>query len=132
MDTQVRLGKDSIGYINNNNKEDELQKVFIECLGSTNLYAIQECISFLEDLPFEIIESVLKRTSGINFPNWNYAKEILNDYVKRKIDTLEKVEADKNRFKKGDKTKNTDTAEYKEVTFESEEDYQRKVLGKWD
>lgn len=84
-------------------KEEKLQQRFIECLNSFNTNAINECIGYLDKLPFEVIESVLKKTSGIAFPNWNYAQKILDDYVERQIDTLEKVQADN--FKSRDKPK---------------------------
>lgn len=76
-------------------KEEKLQQRFIECLNSFNTNAISECISYLKDLPFSVIDYVLSKTSGIQYPNWNYAKAILDDYVKRKIDSLEKINTDK-------------------------------------
>lgn len=75
-------------------QKENLQTKFIECINSYNTTAIKECISYLSDLPFEVIESVLVKTSGIDKPNWNYAKTILDDYVKRKINTIEKVQID--------------------------------------
>lgn len=84
-------------------KEEKLQQRFIECLNSFNPNAISECLGYLDKLPFEVIESVLEKTSGIAFPNWNYAQKILDDYIERKIDTLEKVKADN--FKSRDKPK---------------------------
>ena len=76
-------------------KEEKLQQRFIECLNSFNTNAINECISYLKTLPFSVIDYVLTKTSGIQYPNWNYAKVILDDYVKRKIDSLEKLNTDK-------------------------------------
>ena len=61
-------------------KEKKLQVRFIECL------------DYLKSLSFEVIDKVLSKTSGLQHPNWNYAKTILDDYVERKIDTLEKLE----------------------------------------
>ena len=90
--------------INNNiNNEEKLQKRFIECIGSTNLNAIEGCISYLEDLPYEVIDKALTKTSGVSKPNWNYAKKILDDWVSRKINTLEKVEAEELAFRNKDK-----------------------------
>ena len=90
--------------INNNiNNEEKLQKRFIECIGSTNLNAIEGCISYLKDLPYEVIDKALTKTSGVSKPNWNYAKKILDDWVSRKINTLEKVEAEELAFKNKDK-----------------------------
>lgn len=77
---------------------DKLQKSFIECTGSTNINAIKECLSYLDDLPFDVIELALKKTADVN-GNWKYAKTILNNWVKKKIDTVAKVEAEDLNFK---------------------------------
>ena len=91
----------------NNNIKEELQKNFIECIGSTNLNAIDECISYLKDLPYEVIKIALIKTSRTNKPNWKYAKTILDDWVKLKINTIEKVEAEEQKFKGNKKQKAT-------------------------
>ena len=80
-------------------KEEKLQQRFIECLNSFNTNAINECIKYLDKLPFEVIDYVLSKTSGIKCPNWNYANTILQDYVKRKIDSVEKIQAEESGFK---------------------------------
>lgn len=80
-------------------KEEKLQQRFIECLNSFNTNAISECIKYLDELPFEVIDYVLSKTSGIKCPNWNYANTILQDYVKRKIDSVEKIQAEESGFK---------------------------------
>lgn len=80
-------------------KEEKLQQRFIECLNSFNINAISECIKYLDELPFEVIDYVLSKTSGIKCPNWNYANTILQDYVKRKIDSVEKIQAEESWFK---------------------------------
>ena len=80
--------------------QEKLQQQFIKCTGSTNLNAIEECISYLEDLPYEVVVKALEKTSGINKPNWQYAKSILDDWVKSNIDTIEKIEAEEENFKK--------------------------------
>ena len=80
-------------------KEEKLQQRFIECLNSFNENAINECIAYLDKLPFEVIEYVLKKTSGISNPNWNYTNTILEDYCKKGINTLEKVRAEEIKFK---------------------------------
>lgn len=95
-------------------KEEKLQQRFIECLNSFNTNAIDECISYLDDLSFSVIESVLEKTSRISNPNWGYAKVILDDYVHRKIDTLEKVKADNINYK----TKNCPNTERQETKEE--------------
>lgn len=80
-------------------KKEKLQQRFIECLNSFNINAISECIKYLDELPFEVIDYVLSKTSGIKCPNWNYANTILQDYVKRKIDSVEKIQAEESGFK---------------------------------
>ena len=70
-------GKTTMANFLKEKLEDKLQKRFIECINSTNLNAINECISFLEDLPFEVIEIALKKASEVN-GSWKYAKKILN------------------------------------------------------
>lgn len=87
----------------NNINEEKLQKTFIECINSTNLKAIEECISYLKDLPYEVIEQALIKTSGISRPNWNYAKVILDKWIEHKIDTLEKVKSEELNFKNKEK-----------------------------
>lgn len=79
--------------------EEQLQKRFIECIGSTNLNSINECVSYLNDLPYEVIEKALEKTSRSNTPNWKYAKIILDDWLIKKIDTVEKVEIEEQKFK---------------------------------
>lgn len=80
-------------------KEEKLQQRFIECLNSFNINAISECIKYLDELPFEVIDYVLSKTSGIKCSNWNYANTILQDYVRRKIDSVEKIQAEESGFK---------------------------------
>ena len=84
--------------------EQQLQKQFINCTGSTNTYSIEECISYLDDLPYEVIEKALIKTSGAN-GNWNYAKKILQEWLKKGIKTIEQVEAEERNFKQRDKPK---------------------------
>lgn len=68
--TQNNQSKVKESKINNNKEkeiiEEELQKRFIECTSSTNINAINECISFLDDFPFEVIEIALVKTSEKN------------------------------------------------------------------
>ena len=80
--------------------KNKLQEEFVCCIGSTNLNAIMECLSYLDDLPFEVIQIALKKTADVN-GNWKYAKAILNKWVKEKIDTIEKVKTEELNFKKG-------------------------------
>lgn len=88
--------------IDRTNKEQQLQKRFIECIGSTNLNAINECISYLDDLPYEVIEVALLKTSEKN-GGWKYAKTILQNWLNAGIKTIEQVKAEEIEFKNKDK-----------------------------
>lgn len=79
-------------------KEEKLQQLFIKCTNSTNLNAIEECISYLNDLPYEVIEIALKKASEKN-GGWRYAKTILQNWLKAGIKTVEQVKAEEVSFK---------------------------------
>lgn len=71
LDYNVDVDKDEDLDVNKDYDEDVdveslLQQRFVECTSSTNLNAISECISFLDDLPFEVIEMALVKTSEKN------------------------------------------------------------------
>ena len=87
-------------------KEQQLQQLFIKCTNSTNLNAIEECISYLDDLPYEVIEIALKKTSEKN-GGWRYAKTILQNWLKVGIKTIEQVEAEELKFKSKKTNNNT-------------------------
>lgn len=76
----------------------KIDKIFIETLGSTNLNNIRECIEYLDKLPLEVIEYALKITARNN-AKWNYARTILDSYVEKGLNTLEKIQADEIEFK---------------------------------
>lgn len=99
VNDNVNVNEDVLLEKEKKEKEEKLQQRFIECLNSFNVNAISECISYLNDLPYEVIESVLEKTSRIKNPNWAYSKKILDDYVLRKIDTMDKVIAEKEMIK---------------------------------
>ena len=65
----------------------------IECLNTTNINNIRECTGYLDKLSIDVIEYVLKKTSRITNPNWGYAMSILDDYVRKKITTVEQAKA---------------------------------------
>lgn len=66
METETTTTTETININNNIDNKENLQKRFIECTGSTNLYAITECLTYLDDLPYEVIEIALKKTSEKN------------------------------------------------------------------
>ena len=77
---------------------EKIDSLFIETLGNTNTSNIQECISYLDKLPVEVIEHALKKTARKG-AKWDYAMTILDSYVDKKLITLEKVIADEIEFK---------------------------------
>ena len=83
----------------NDNFEEKLQQDFICCIGSTNLQAISECISYLDDFPYEVIKKALVKTAEAN-GNWKYAKAILISWKSKGIHTLAGVEEEENNFKR--------------------------------
>ena len=81
-----------------NKNVEKIDKIFIETLGITNLNNIRECIEYLDKLPLEVIEYALKITARNN-AKWNYARTILDSYVEKGLNTLEKIQADEIEFK---------------------------------
>ena len=57
---------------------EKIQKILIETIGSTNITVTQEVISYLDDLPVDVIEYALKKTARKG-ARWDYAQSILND-----------------------------------------------------
>lgn len=77
---------------------EELQKIIIETLGSTNLTVIQEAISYLDTFPLEVIKEALVRTARKQ-KKWDYARGTLNNWIEDGLDTLEKIKANDLEFK---------------------------------
>lgn len=106
-----------------NSEVEKLQKVIIETLGSTNLMVMQEAISYLDDLPFEVIKEALVRTARKQ-KKWDYARGTLNRWLENKLDTLEKIKANDLEFKNNNQTmkqtnKKFDQREYSEEDLNS-------------
>lgn len=59
---------------------------------------IQEAISYLDDLPLEVIKEALVRTARKQ-KKWDYARGTLNRWLENKLDTLEKIKANDLEFK---------------------------------
>lgn len=89
----------------NNADVAKIDELMIQCLNTTNTNSIMECVSYLDKIPIDVIEYVLKKTSRISYPNWSYAMSILEDYKRKNIDTVEKAKADDLKYK-GTKTSN--------------------------
>lgn len=91
---------------------EKIDRLFIETMGSTNISNIQECINYLGKLPIEVIEYALRKTARKG-AKWDYAATILDSYVEKNLNSLEKVHADEIEFK--NKTnKNTEVEETEE------------------
>lgn len=65
---------------------------------------MQEAISYLDDLPFEVIKEALVRTARKQ-KKWDYARGTLNNWIESKLDTLEKIKANDLEFKSQTTTK---------------------------
>lgn len=106
-DKQTTTNKNEKNDKNDKNKkevvEEKLQQLFIKCTNSTNLNAIEECISYLDDFSYEVIENALKKASEKN-GGWKYAKAILRSWQLAGIKTIEQVEAEEKNFKKSKDT----------------------------
>ena len=70
----------------------------------------------MEKLPIEVIEYALKITARNN-GKWNYARSILDSYIEKNINTLEKVKADELQFK--NRSNNRQIEETKETEEEA-------------
>ena len=77
---------------------EKIQKILIETIGSTNITVTQEVISYLDDLPVDVIEYALKKTARKG-ARWDYAQSILNDYIQKNLKTLDLVKVDDIAFK---------------------------------
>lgn len=93
-------------------KAEEIQKVMIETIGTTNINNIHECISYLDKLPIELIEYALRKTARVERPSWQYTIPILESYIQKGFKTIEEVQADDLKFK--NKNTNADKEETEE------------------
>ena len=102
----------SVNDILYDSKIEELQKVMIETIGTTNINNIHECISYLDKLPIELIKYALRKTARVERPSWQYTIPILESYIQKGFKTVEEVQADDLKFK--NKTHNADKEETEE------------------
>lgn len=96
-----------------NSDVEELQKIIIETLGSTNLMVIQEALSYLDTFPLEVIKEALVRTARKQ-KKWDYARGTLNNWLEDGLDTLEKIRAKDIEFK-GRNTQKEETEEERQA-----------------
>lgn len=100
---------------------EELQQNIIETLGSTNLTVIQEAITYLDDFPIEVIQEALTRTARKQ-KRWDYAKGILDNWLRDGLDTIDKIKASDLQFKtKNEYQQETEEEKIKRKTRELEE-----------
>ena len=102
---------------------EELQKIIIETLGTTNLTVIQEAISYLDDLPLEVIKEALVRTARKQ-KKWDYARGTLNRWIEGKLNTLEKIKANDLEFKSNNQTNKQTKTEVSQREY-SEDDFSK-------
>lgn len=74
---------------------------------------IQEAISYLDDLPLEVIKEALVRTARKQ-KKWDYARGTLNRWLENKLDTLEKIKVNDIEFK-GKNTQKEETDEERQA-----------------
>ena len=93
---EISIDKSSSSVNNNlyNPEVERLQEIMIETIGTTNINNINECIKYLDELPFELIEYALRKTARIERPCWQYTIPILESYITKGFNTLEEVKAD--------------------------------------
>ena len=98
---------------------EKINNLMLECLNTTNTNNIMECIGYLEQLPIELIEYGLRKTARKQNPSWDYAMVILDDYVRKKLKTIEEVKADEIDFKNKSKKANSnyEQREYSNLDF---------------
>lgn len=95
-----------------------ISKRVTECTGTFNQQVILEAITYLDDLPCEVIEQALIKTAEKG-AKWNYTKTILNDWVAKKINTLEKVKAEEMNFQQNRQPQN-ETEEERQIRRQKE------------
>ncbi len=96
------LDKDNIGKNSLNNKvittggimteQQLLQAVYLEKIKDRNANNIIECVSYLKYLPIEIIKAALEKTSMLLNPEWNYTKDLLDNWIRKGITNISEIE----------------------------------------
>ena len=115
---------------NDNNNIAEIDRIFIETIGSTNINNIKECIEYLDKLPIEVIEYALKVTARNN-AKWNYARTILDSYAEKGLNTLEKIQSDEIQFKNKNNTKPKEETEEEKIARKKRELEEGLKNAKW-
>lgn len=119
MDTQDRLGKDSIGKdrLNNNVGDscvDGLSKVidfYNENIGPVTPYGVEILSDYAKEMPEDLIILAMKKSVEANIRTIQYIKGILNNWDKKGIKTVIEAEEENKSFKTKDTSKNFSVVE---------------------
>lgn len=129
IDTDIDIEKDtdtnSIVSSTYDENIEKIQQYLIETVGNTNLTVIQEAISYLDELPLEVIHEALVRTARKQ-KKWDYAKGTLDNWIKDDLITLERIKAKDVEFKNKDASKQETDEERKARIMREMEEYQKK------
>ena len=93
---------------------------------------------YLKDgLYSKLIIEVMKEAVSRNARSWKYIASTLNDCLNNKVYTAQQFKIKQEEFKSNKQNQNNsnkkqakEKIEYEEVTFESEEEYKKKLLGR--
>lgn len=106
------IGKDSSSKNNITSEimteEQLLQAVYISQIKDRNANNIIECVSYLKYLPIEVIKIALEQTSLQQIPEWKYARDILDNWIKKGISSIDDI---KNNFEKISENSNVNITE---------------------
>ena len=91
MDTQIRLGKDSIGKDSIN----VVIKRYEEEIGFATPTTLTTLLSYQDDLTDEMIVKAIEIASERNKKNLSYIKGILNSWISKRYKTLADIENEK-------------------------------------
>lgn len=69
-----------------------LQAVYIDKIKDRNANNIIECVSYLKVLSIEIIKCALEKASSQKIPEWKYAKEILEYWIKNDVRNISDIQ----------------------------------------
>lgn len=138
------IGENTLGNntsINNKNKKKEEElKTIIEFyennIALITPYVAEDMEKYLDDgVGADLIVACMEEAVSRNKRIWKYVAATLNNCCNNKITTAKQFEISQKNFKsnktsvdKKDKTK--EKIEYKEIEYESEEDYKKKILEK--
>lgn len=97
MDTQVRLGKDSIGKdsISCCKEEKEIIKYYEENIGLITPATADLLLDYLKDMDYKLIIEAIKIATLANKRNGRYINGILKDWTKKGYKTLLDLENEK-------------------------------------